>query len=169
MSAIVYRCVERTDGKEIFYRSRGAMMRVAVETEPTFVAARPAVLFQTRLMGSGEGFLRQYDLSPDGKRFVMIEEGEPGPPPHTSNDRLIATVAHELQHAVEVAEHPEVTDASSALELYRRIAFGRCRQGLSEECETTRALATERKALEELWQARAQGPAAKRHRNRLSK
>jgi len=73
---------------------------------------------------------------------------------HTSHDRLIATVAHELQHAVEIVELPDVTDARSALALYRRIGLDRCREGLSEECETTRALTTERKVLEELGQAR---------------
>ena len=69
----------------------------------------------------------------------------------TSYNALIGTMAHELQHAVEIAEHPEVIDASGVLRLYRQIAFGRCRQGLSEECETTRALATETKALNELF------------------
>ena len=71
--------------------------------------------------------------------------------PHTSHDWLIATVAHELQHAVEIAEHPEVFDASAALTLYRQIAFGRCHERLSEECETTRALATEKQVLKELY------------------
>jgi hypothetical protein len=73
---------------------------------------------------------------------------------HASHDRLVATVAHELQHAVEVAEQPDVTDATSTLALYRRIGLGRCQEGLSEECETTRALTTEAKVLEELSQAR---------------
>src|SRR5262249_29980720 len=54
------------------------------------------------------------------------------------------------QHAVEIAEHPDVTDASAAIKLYRRIAFGRCREGLSEECETKRALDTEKIVLGEL-------------------
>src|SRR5262245_61632110 len=71
-------------------------------------------------------------------------------PQHTLRAGLIATIAHELQHAVEIAEHPDVTDASRALSLYRRIAFGRCRAGLSDECETTRALDTERAVLVEL-------------------
>jgi hypothetical protein len=71
--------------------------------------------------------------------------------PHTSHDRLIATVAHELQHAVEIAEYPEVVDASAVLKLYRKVAIGRCREGLSEECETTRALVTEKKVLDELY------------------
>jgi len=70
---------------------------------------------------------------------------------HTSHEWLIATVAHELQHAVEIAEHPDVIDASAVLKLYRQIAFGRCREGLSEECETTRALATESQVLKELY------------------
>ena len=73
--------------------------------------------------------------------------------PHTSHDWLIATIAHELQHAVEIAERVDVTDGPRALELYRTIAIGRCREGLSEECETARALAVEKRTLEELSQA----------------
>jgi len=71
-------------------------------------------------------------------------------PQHTIKDRLIAAVAHELQHAAEIAEDPDVVDAASALALYRRIAVGACGRGLSEECETARALATERRVTEEL-------------------
>ena len=56
---------------------------------------------------------------------------------------------HELQHAVEIAERLVVTDAASALKLYRRIAFGRCRDGLSEECEPRRALDSEKTVLRE--------------------
>ena len=82
----------------------------------------------------------------DGQRHIRINVN-----PHTSHDRLIATVAHELQHAIEIAEHPEVADASAALKLYRTIAVGQCHEGLSEECETTRALLTERKVLKELY------------------
>ena len=71
--------------------------------------------------------------------------------PNMSHDWLIATVAHELQHAVEIVEHPDVIDASGVLKLYRGIALGRCREGLSEECEIRRALETERRVLEELY------------------
>ena len=38
-------------------------------------------------------------------------------------DDTIAIVGHELQHALEVAEHDEVTDAKSLGELYRRIGI----------------------------------------------
>jgi hypothetical protein len=81
----------------------------------------------------------------------------------TSHNALIATVAHELQHAVEIAEDLDVTDASSVIQLYRRIAFGRCHEGLSEECETNRALATEKTVLRELHaQTRGFGTAAQK-------
>ena len=74
---------------------------------------------------------------------------------HTSKYGLVAAVAHELQHAVEIAEHPEVVDGPSALALYRRISFGHCREGLSDECETIRALATERTVLHEFFDRRS--------------
>jgi hypothetical protein len=63
---------------------------------------------------------------------------------HTIENGLIAAVGHALQHAVEVAERLEVVDSASLSALYRRIATSRCGQGLSDECETERALATER-------------------------
>ena len=76
-------------------------------------------------------------------------------PRHTNRERLIATIAHELQHAVEIAEHHDVTDASSLRRLYRTTAIGQCGRGLSEECETTRAVAAERSVIAELWEARS--------------
>lgn len=75
-------------------------------------------------------------------------------PQHTIHDRLIATIAHELQHAVEIAEDAAVIDSAETLKLYRRIGLGRCREGLSEECETMRARATEKRVLRELARAR---------------
>ncbi len=71
-------------------------------------------------------------------------------PQRTIRDGLIAAVAHELEHAVEIAEHPEITDAPGVVRLYRQMAFGRCHDGLSEECETKRALETEQTVLVEL-------------------
>ena len=71
-------------------------------------------------------------------------------PQHTIENGLIAAAAHELQHAVEVVEHPDVVDGGTLQALYRRIATGRCGQGLSEECETERALLTERTVFREL-------------------
>ncbi len=68
----------------------------------------------------------------------------------TTNDRLMATIAHELQHAVEIVREPDVTDARRALALYRRIGTGPCRDGLTEACETKAAVAIEAAVLDEL-------------------
>jgi eukaryotic-like serine/threonine-protein kinase len=67
------------DGRELFYRSGTAFMVAAVETTPTFAAGNPEILFEDRYFGSGGGVPlggRAYDVSPDGKRFVMIKPVE---------------------------------------------------------------------------------------------
>jgi hypothetical protein len=48
-------------------------------------------------------------------------------PDHRHRDNVIATLAHELQHAIEVASAPDITDAASIQALFRRI--GRVRLG----------------------------------------
>ena len=53
---------------------------------------------------------------PEGIRYLRIQvSGHP-----TSND-MIALVGHELRHALEVAESPEVRDEASLIALYERI------------------------------------------------
>lgn len=68
----------------------------------------------------------------------------------TTNDRLIATIAHELHHALEIIRTPNVISAEQVLGLYRRIAKGACAKGLTERCETKAALDTEATVLGEL-------------------
>ena len=60
------------DGSEIFYRglNQGQMMAVAVATDPTFEAVRPQTLFDELYRA-----MPHYDVSRDGKRFLMIDEG----------------------------------------------------------------------------------------------
>ena len=56
-------------GEELFYRSGDGMMVVPVQTEPTFRPQTGQLLFEwTPDPGGPVGF---YDISPDGKRFVM--------------------------------------------------------------------------------------------------
>ena len=50
------------------------MMVVRVETEPTFKPGAPEVLFMGRYFTPPLG--RQYDIHPDGQRFLMIKETE---------------------------------------------------------------------------------------------
>jgi len=69
------------DGTELFYRSGDRMMVVSIQTESTFNAGRPRVLFEGSYLSSSSspGF-QYYDISPDGQRFLMIkeDEGQPG-------------------------------------------------------------------------------------------
>jgi len=60
------------DGRELFYRSAdGHMLAVDVVTSPSFRAGTPKALFATKSYES-----LQYDVSPDGKRFLMIKRPE---------------------------------------------------------------------------------------------
>ena len=61
------------DGRELFYRSGDRMMVVRVETEPTFKAGSPELLF-TGSYSVAAG--RNYDIDPDGQRFLMLKEVE---------------------------------------------------------------------------------------------
>jgi Tol biopolymer transport system component/predicted Ser/Thr protein kinase len=63
----------RADGKEIFYvAADGKMMSVPVESAATILKlSLPKPLFQTRL--EFDSLLRQYDVSADGKRFLLAQ------------------------------------------------------------------------------------------------
>jgi len=66
------------DGRELFYRNGDRMMSVPVELQPSFAAGDPRVLFQGNFYAepSGSG-TQDYDVSPDGQRFVMIQTEAP--------------------------------------------------------------------------------------------
>ncbi len=50
------------------------MMVVSVRNEPTFEAETPTVLFEGSYSYGRANLTPQYDVSPDGQRFVMIKE-----------------------------------------------------------------------------------------------
>ena len=57
------------DGRELFYMSPdNRLMAVDLGTTSGFEAGAPRALFETRLKGL-QG--RRYDISPDGKRFLL--------------------------------------------------------------------------------------------------
>lgn len=59
-------------GREIFFRSEDKMMVVPVETQPTFKAGTPRMLFRS----ANYLMLGNYDVAPDGQHFLMIKEKE---------------------------------------------------------------------------------------------
>jgi serine/threonine protein kinase len=64
------------DGRELFYLNGDTVMAISVETEPTFNCGKPRVLFKGSFI-SGYGTSPSWDISPDGKRFLMIKRPAP--------------------------------------------------------------------------------------------
>lgn len=64
------------NGREIFYRSLDGtqMMAVPLVTTPSFSAGKPTRLFEGRF-DSGISGGANYDVSPDGQRFIMVSGG----------------------------------------------------------------------------------------------
>jgi eukaryotic-like serine/threonine-protein kinase len=68
------------DGRELFYHSGDAAIAVAVKMEPAFSLETPKILFRASyvFVSSSNQFLSSpffypWDISPDGKRFLMIK------------------------------------------------------------------------------------------------
>ena len=75
------------DGREIFYRSGLALLRVPVSAEGTFASGAPEVLFEGLWISPSQG--RQYDVSNDGQRFLMMRMGAAGQDASTPNELIV--------------------------------------------------------------------------------
>jgi eukaryotic-like serine/threonine-protein kinase len=70
------------NGRELFYLDQEDLLtNVTVQTEPTFVVSRPVRLLKTHYYSGFGGIQggttvagRTYDVSPDGKRFLMLKD-----------------------------------------------------------------------------------------------
>ena len=62
------------DGRELFYRSGDEVVSVRVETEPTFKPGKPTVLFRGAYVDLPGNDVTLWDISPDGKRFLMMKQ-----------------------------------------------------------------------------------------------
>jgi hypothetical protein len=65
------------DGKMLFYRGGGSVMAVPVESEPTFKCGKPQVLFRDTYVPYSLENPYTWDISPDGKRFLMLKAVQP--------------------------------------------------------------------------------------------
>ena len=63
------------NGRELFYRSGNKMMAVDIATQPGFAAGKPRMLFEGRYE-PGPFPIANYDVSPDGRRFLMLKPSE---------------------------------------------------------------------------------------------
>ena len=91
---------------------------------------------RTRLIGAGDGW-----------RFIQIDIDDRWP-----KADVLSMLGHELQHAVEIADAPEVIDEESLLALYERIGvFKDTRTGPNRTAlETSAAIEIERRVFSEL-------------------
>lgn len=68
------------DGRQLYFDAHpDQMMVVTIETEPTFAAGNPELLFRSNyvLASHSSPDASPYDISPDGQRFLMIKEERP--------------------------------------------------------------------------------------------
>ena len=72
------------NGRELFYRNGNKVMAVAITTKPTFRAGTPTLLFDGQYVQSGPG-RADYDITTDGRRFLMVKEDKPREGPRQIN------------------------------------------------------------------------------------
>jgi serine/threonine-protein kinase len=63
------------NGRELFYRSGDKMMAVEIASQPSFNSGNPRVLFEGQYVPT-PGTFPNYDVSPDGQRFLMLKPSE---------------------------------------------------------------------------------------------
>ena len=62
-------------GRELFFRNGQKMMAVDYNAQPTFSAGKPKMLFEGPYVPTPRSF-PDYDVSPDGQRFLMLKAVE---------------------------------------------------------------------------------------------
>ena len=66
------------DGRKLFYRNNDVVISASVETDQVFTVESPKILFQGTYLAAnytpGSLELTPWDISPDGKRFLMMKE-----------------------------------------------------------------------------------------------
>jgi eukaryotic-like serine/threonine-protein kinase len=85
------------NSRELFYRNGDAIMAVGVETEPEFKPGKPTVLFRGEYYPGESVGAPTWDISPDGKRFLMIKEVESTSKPAAEAPRKINIVVNWLE------------------------------------------------------------------------
>jgi serine/threonine-protein kinase len=84
------------DGRELLYRNGDAVMAVSVKTEPSFnIVATPQILFRGTYVQQSSIEGTPWDISPDGKRFLMMKPPAPtGGAPAAEGPRKINIVVN---------------------------------------------------------------------------
>jgi serine/threonine-protein kinase len=94
------------NGREIFYRNGDSVMAVSVKTAPTFSLETPSALFRETyvssvLQASNPDFAT-WDISPDGKRFLMMKEAGSGAGGGPLKINIVLNWTEELKQRVQI-------------------------------------------------------------------
>ena len=91
------------NGRELFFGTQDGrqMFVVAVQSRTTFVAGRPQVLFESRLLPI-QGGSRSYDVAPDGRFLIIRAVGEGAAEGTASNLIVVQNWFEELKQRVPV-------------------------------------------------------------------
>jgi serine/threonine protein kinase len=74
----------RRDGKELFFlTSDRTVMSASVKLQPSLEIGSPVRLFQMQMADICQGLISPYDVSPDGKKFLVIVPVQSAPVPLT--------------------------------------------------------------------------------------
>ncbi|MFQ5929103.1 MAG: hypothetical protein ACE5MK_05355 [Acidobacteriota bacterium] len=90
------------NGKELFYRSDDKMVAVAVQADDELVLGHPEVLFERRFARRTSLSFNTYDVSPDGQRFIVLDDSEAEPP--ATRLVLVQNFHEELKRLVPTGE-----------------------------------------------------------------
>jgi serine/threonine-protein kinase len=87
------------NGRELFYRSGDKMMAVDIATQPSFAAGKPRMLFEGQYVPT-PATAPNYDVTPDGQRFLMLKPVEQAAGPTQIN--VVLNWFEELKRRVPV-------------------------------------------------------------------
>ncbi|MBI4458551.1 MAG: serine/threonine-protein kinase [Acidobacteria bacterium] len=93
------------NGRELFYldNAQEKMMAADVSTQPTFSTSNPRELFKLqRVTGIAPPSSAIYDVSPDGQRFLMVQQNEP--PQEPTPIHVVLNWFEELKRKVPVGK-----------------------------------------------------------------
>jgi len=75
------------NGRELFYLSNNKVMSVSIASDGSFAAGNPQMVFEGSYVAPLNG--RTYDVSPDGKRFLMIKNARRSDATATSQELIL--------------------------------------------------------------------------------
>jgi eukaryotic-like serine/threonine-protein kinase len=66
------------DGKELYFDNSARIFKIAIRTQPSFSAGEPVLTPISGFVQGAGNYRRQYDITPNGKQFVMLFESPQG-------------------------------------------------------------------------------------------